>query len=70
MTYGSGACPLTDGYFVKPCSGLGFVPASDGNYAKAIALGVDVRALLFETFGGFSPEIMELLSTLCEERAN
>ena len=26
--------------------------------------------MLFETFGGFAPEVMELLSTLCEERAN
>ena len=59
----------SDGHF-KPHTGEGYVHASLGDYAKAIALGVDVRPLLFETLGGFSPEVMALLSALCEERAN
>ena len=32
--------------------------------------GTDVRPLLFETLGGFSPEVMELLKQLAEERQN
>ena len=32
--------------------------------------GVDVRVLLIETFGGFSPDLMDLLHQLAEERQN
>ena len=59
----------SDGAF-RPRTGYGYVRASLGDYARALALGVDVRPMLFETFGGFSPEVVELLSALCGERAN
>ena len=43
----------------------------DGQYARALNVhGVDVRPLLFETFGGFSPAVGELLAALAEERQN
>ena len=32
--------------------------------------GVDVRPLLFETLGGFSPEVQDLLKELAEQRQN
>ena len=51
-------------------AGSGFVPETDGQYTKAAELGCDVWCLLFETFGGFSPEVMALLKALTEERQN
>ena len=43
--------------------GSGCVPPTKGQYDRALRLGVDVRALLFSTFGGFSPEVEQFLST-------
>ena len=37
---------------------------------KLDELCVDVRPLLFSTFGGFSPEVTEFLKELTQERAN
>ena len=52
-------------------SGKGHVAAKPGDYARAIDVhGVDVRPLLFEALGGFSPEVVELLKQLAEERQN
>ena len=51
-------------------TGTGYVPETAGQYTKAAALGCDVWCLLFETFGGFSPEVMALLKALTEERQN
>ena len=40
-------------------------------YHRAInAHGVDVRPLLFEVLGGFSPEVLELLGELAAARMN
>ena len=60
----------SDGAF-RARSGKGYVAPKDGQYARALNVhGVDVRPLLFETFGGFSPEVVELLAALAEERQN
>jgi hypothetical protein len=54
-----------------PRTGRGRVSAVDGDYRRAIDVhGVDVRCLLFETFGGFGPETMGLLEALADERGN
>ena len=37
---------------------------------RAQAAGCDVRCLLFETFGGWSPDVVELFRELAEERGN
>jgi hypothetical protein len=59
-----------DGTF-RAHSGKGHVAAKPGDYARAIDVhGVDVRPLLFETLGGFSPEVVELFKQLAEERQN
>ena len=42
-------------------SGTGYVPTKDGDYKQARDAGLTVAPLLFETFGGFGPEVMELL---------
>ena len=46
------------------------MPPTKGQYDRALRLGVDVRALLFSTFGGFSPEVEKFLKELTVERAN
>ena len=46
------------------------MPPTKGQYDRALRMGVDVRALLFSTFGGFSPEVTEFLKELTQERAN
>ena len=48
----------------NPSTGTGYVSPSKGpgDYAYAVAKGVQVAAaLLFETFGGFSPDVVRLL---------
>jgi hypothetical protein len=50
--------------------GSGYVPPKKGQYDRALQVGVDVRPLLFSTFGGFSPEVTEFLKELTQERAN
>ena len=42
----------------------------DGDYAHAIALGHEVRCLLFETFGGFGDGVTHLLRGLAGEVSN
>ena len=60
----------SDGAF-NARTGLGYVAPKKGDYARAIDVhGVDVRPMLFETLGGFSPEVVELLRDLAEERQN
>ena len=51
-----------DGAF-NPSTGAGYVSPSTkpGDYAHAVAKGVQVEPLLFETFGGFSPDVVRLL---------
>ena len=46
------------------------VAALDGDYARAERLGVDVRCLLIETFGGLSPAMCELLQQIVDEKKN
>ena len=41
-----------------------------GRYTRAEAAGVTATALLFETFGGFSPAVVQLLKTLANDRQN
>ena len=50
--------------------GTGHVAALDGDYARAERLGVDVRCLLIETFGGLSPAMCELLQQIVDEKQN
>ena len=40
------------------------------DYAHALSLGVDLRLLAFETFGGFSPGVVRLLKDLAWEVRN
>ena len=50
----------SDGRF-NPATGDGHVAAADGQYAEAIAKQHQVIPLIFETFGGFSPEAVNFL---------
>ena len=59
----------SDGAF-KSRTGKGHVEAVHGDYRRALESGVDVRTLLFETLGGFSPEVVELLADLSAQRQN
>ena len=54
----------------NPKTGRGFVAACDGDYAQAKQLGHDVRALVFESFGGFGVEVMRLLKRLAADVNN
>ena len=61
----------TPGNAFNPRTGAGYVPAKKGDYHRAVEVhGVDVRVLLFETLGGFSPDVEALLRELAEERQN
>ena len=52
-------------------TGEGHLCAIPGDYRRAIDVhGVDVRCLLFETFGGFGPEVVALLEALADERGD
>ena len=44
--------------------------AVEGQYAKTVGLGVEVLVLAFSTFGGMSPDVVELLWAAAEERGN
>ena len=41
-----------------------------GQYGRAIASGIEVMVLLFETWGGFSPDVIELVRRAAESRGN
>ena len=58
-----------DGLF-KAATGEGYVKEEVGAYAKALGYGIEVMPLLFETFGGFSPAVVELLRRAAEARRN
>ena len=47
-------------------AGVGHVPRQDGQYTRALSLGCTV----FETFGGFSPDVCRLLKELADVREN
>ena len=51
----------------KPKTGRGYVAACDGDYAQTKQLGHDVRALVFESFGGFGVEVVRLLKRLAAD---
>ena len=51
-------------------SGTGYVAPRVGQYTRALGLGCTVDTLLFETLGGFSPDVCRLLKELAEERDN
>ena len=53
-----------------PATGQGYVASLKADYSSAIANGVDVRLLLFETFGGFSPAVMHLLRAAADDVGN
>ena len=57
------------GHF-KPETGRGRVAACDGDYAQAKQLGHDVRALVFESYGGFGVEVVRLLKRLANDMGN
>ena len=54
----------------EPSTGEGYVAPLAADYSAAIANGVDVRLLLFETFGGFSPAVMHLLRAAADDVGN
>ena len=58
-----------DGRF-DPSTGGGYVAPRKADYAHALSLGVDLRLLAFETFGGFSPGVVRLLKDLAWEVRN
>ena len=58
-----------DGTF-KRTTGAGYVAPKAGAYARAQANGVEVDPLLVETFGGFGPELLELLRGAAEFKMN
>ena len=51
---------IGDGSF-NPTTGTGYVTPVPGDYAGALENGAHVVAMLFETFGGFSPDFLGLL---------
>ena len=53
-----------------PRTGLGHVAAVEGQYERAEALGLEVQALLFEVWGGFSAAVVELLRRAAGTRGN
>ena len=44
--------------------------AKEGQYERAEANGLEVQALLFEVWGGFSPAVVELLQRAAGVRGN
>ena len=54
----------------NPKTGRGYVAACDGDYAQTELLGHDVRALVFESFGGFGVEVVRLLKRLANDVGN
>ena len=50
-----------DGRHWNASTGQGYVAPRPGHYAHALSKGVEVVPMLFETFGGFSPDFMDLL---------
>ena len=50
--------------------GRGYVREAPGAYDRAVRAGCDVRALLFEVWGGWSPEVVEFFRELAAERQN
>ena len=51
-------------------TGKGYVKPIKGDYARAGDLGVTVLLLLVESFGGFGPELDQMLSDLAAARQN
>ena len=47
-------------------TGEGYVAPVRGEYARALEAGCDVEVHLFETFGGFGPEVVALLCETAE----
>jgi len=58
-----------DGRF-RPPTGAGFVSKIDGDYKRALESGCEVLTLLFETFGGFGPGVVELVRRAAVDRGN
>ena len=56
-----------DGTFNRR-TGAGYVSPKPGDYAKARSRGVECVPLLVETFGGFSPQLLELIGEAAEIR--
>ena len=54
----------------NPKTGRGYVAACDGDYAQTKLLGHDVRALVFESFGGFGIEVVRLLKRMAGDVDN
>ena len=53
-----------------PRTGRGHVAAVKGEYARAVAAGVEVQPLLFEVWGGWAPQVVELMRRSAGERGN
>ena len=53
-----------------PATGAGHVEVVPGQYRRPIGLGIEVLVLLFSTFGGMSPDVLEIVRRAAEERGN
>jgi hypothetical protein len=60
----------TQGKAFNPATGEGYVAAVDGQYKRPLGHGIEVLVLLFSTFLGFSPDVVELVRRAAEERGN
>ena len=58
------------GQAFNPKTGRGYVAAKEGAYARALANGVKAEPLLFETFGGFNSNVIDLLKLAASTRGN
>ena len=54
----------------NPETGEGHITEVIGDYDEAIRKGHHVDTLLFETFGGFGPDVMRWLGQLAQEVGN
>ena len=54
----------------KASTGKGYVAPVKGDYDRAQGHGVDVRLMLFSTWGGWSPESVALFAECAEARGN
>ena len=54
----------------RAAAGTGYVAPVKGAYAKPLRLGMEVLVLLFSTFGGMSPDVVNLVWRAAEARGN
>ena len=70
LVYGLAERGTPSGGPFKPRTGGGHVAYVKGDYERAEGNGCQPLAVLIETFGGFSPELVWLFERLAQERMN